>query len=183
VKSLLAHDKLAEELLDAITSEKIAGFIAKRRVDGLQIASINWELQVLRRMFHLAQEWGKLEKVPPRVRMLPGERCRDRVLSWDEEKRYLADAPPLLHDVATILIDCGLRPGECFRLKWESVRDGSIEIQYGKTDNARRRIPMSKRVAAVLEMRITDAHGEWVFPAPTRSGHIEPGSVKRQHCP
>jgi integrase len=181
VKSLLAYDKLAEEPLDQISSEKIAGFIAKRRQDGLQIASINRELQVLRRMFHLAQEWRKLEKIPPRVRMLPGERRRERVLSWAEEKRYLQEAPPLLHDVATILIDCGLRPEECFRLKWESVRDGSIEIQYGKTDNARRRIPMSKRVAAVLEMRITDARSEWVFPAPTRSGHIEPGSVKRQH--
>jgi len=181
VKSLLAYNKLAEEPLDEITSEKIAGFIAKRRQDGLQIASINRELQVLRRMFHLAQEWGKLERVPARVRMIPGERRRERVLSWAEEKRYLEEAPPLLHDVATILIDCGLRPEECFRLKWESVRDGSIEIQYGKTDNARRRIPMSKRVAAVLEMRITNARSEWVFPAPTRSGHIEPGSVKRQH--
>jgi integrase len=52
--------------------------------------------------------------------MLPGERRRERVLSWAEEKRYLQEAPPLLHDVATILIDCGLRPEECFRLKWES---------------------------------------------------------------
>jgi integrase len=114
--------------------------------------------------------------------MLPGERRRERVLSWAEEKRYLEEAPPLLDDLTTMLIDCGLRPEECFRLKWESVRDGSIEIQYGKTDNARRRIPMSERVAAVLEMRITDARSEWVFPAPTRSGHIEPGSVKRQHA-
>jgi integrase len=40
---------------------------------------------------------------------------------------------------------------------------------------------MSKRVAAVLEMRCSSASGEWVFPAPTRSGHIEPGTVKRQH--
>jgi len=47
----------------------------------------------------------------------------------------------LLSDVATILLDCGLRPEECFRLRAENVRDGKIEVQYGKTDNARRRIP------------------------------------------
>jgi len=29
----------------------------------------------------------------------------------------------------------------------ESVRDGKVEIQYGKTDNARRRIPMMPRAA------------------------------------
>ena len=91
------------------------------------------------------------------------------------------EAEPLLQDVATVLVDCGLRPEECFRLKWENVRNGSIEIQYGKTDNARRRIPVSQRVGAILEMRRGDSKSEWVFPAATRSGHIEPGSLKRQH--
>jgi len=44
----------------------------------------------------------------------------------------------LLSDVATILLDFGLRPEECFRLRPGNVRDGVvIEIQYGKTDNAR----------------------------------------------
>jgi integrase len=182
VKSLLADEKLAGERLDAITSDKVAGYVAKRQEAGLQVASINRELQVLRRMFHLAQEWGKVEKVLPRVRMLSGERHRERVLSSAEEKRYLDQSAPLLRDVATIFLDCGLRPEECFRLKWENIRDGSIEIQYGKTDNARRRIPISQRVAAVLEMRHTaDATSEWVFPAGTRSGHIEPASLKRQH--
>jgi hypothetical protein len=37
------------------------------------------------------------------VRMLPGERRRDRVLAIEEEKRYLAAAPPLLRDVTTVL--------------------------------------------------------------------------------
>jgi integrase len=181
VKNLIAHGTLGAERLDAITSEKVAGYVAKRQEAGLQVASINRELQVLRRMFHLAQEWGRVEKVLPRVRMLSGERHRERVLSFAEEKRYLGEAEGLLRDVATILLDCGLRPEECFRLKWENVRDGCIEIEYGKTDNARRRIPISQRVAAVLEMRKATAANEWVFPAATRSGHIEPASVKRQH--
>jgi integrase len=181
VKSLLGYDKLASEPIDSITSEKLAGYIARRQLAELQVASINRELQVLRRMLKLAQEWGKVDKILPRVRMLPGERHRERVLTWEEEKRYLNNAVPLLRDVTTILIDCGLRPEECFRLKWENVRDGCIEIQYGKTDNARRRIPMSHRVAALLSMRVTDAKSEWVFPSPTRSGHIEPGTLKRPH--
>ena len=180
VKSLLAA-KIANEPLDTLTSEKVAGYVAKRQEAGLQVSSINRELQVLRRMIHLSQEWGRVDKVLPRVRMLSGERHRERVLTPAEESRYLNEAQPLLRDVATILVDCGLRPEECFRLKWENVRDGFIEIQYGKTDNARRRIPASKRVGAILEMRATDRQSQWVFPSATRSGHIEPGSVKRQH--
>src|SRR5215467_5498074 len=113
--------------------------------------------------------------------MIPGENHRERVLTPAEETLYLKYATPLLRDVAIILLDCGLRPEECFRLQWPSVHDGVIEIQYGKTDNARRRIPVTQRVAAVLEMRRTEASTEWVFPAGTRSGHIEPSSLKRQH--
>jgi integrase len=93
-----------------------------------------------------------------------------------------ADAS-LLSDVATILLDCGLRPEECFRLRPESVRGGKVEIQYGKTDNARRRIPMTPRVQAILEMRLARAaDSEWVFPAATKSGHMEPSTIKKQHA-
>src|SRR5206468_8681852 len=91
--------------------------------------------------------------------------------------------PSLLHDVTSILLNCGLRPEECFRLRPENVRDGNIEIHYGKTDNARRRIPMTPRVQAILEMRLSQNDGiEWVFPAPTKSGHMEPSTLKKQHA-
>jgi integrase len=80
-------------------------------------------------------------------------------------------------------LDCGLRPEECFRLRPENVADDRIEIHFGKTDNARRRIPMTDNVKAILEWRISRLHGgAWVFPAPTRSGHIEPSSLKKQHA-
>jgi len=214
VRSLLACEKLAGARLDSITTETISGFVAMRQERGLKVSSINRELQGLRRMFHLAEEWAKVEKALPRVRMIAGEAHRDRVLTAAEEKQYLEAAraigegviaaysralegirateraetpmkprdPFLLRDAATILLDCGLRPEECFRLLWENVRDGVLEVQDGKTENARRRIPLSARAAAVLEMRrAADAAG-WVFPAPTRSGHIEPSSLTKQHA-
>jgi integrase len=192
VKALSSFDKLASARLDLITSETIGGFIALRKGAGVQISSINRELQALRRMFHLAQEWGKVERALPTVRMIPGENHRERVLTAEEEALYFVGAkseamnehldPSLLSHVASILLDCGLRPEECFRLRPESVRDGKIEIQYGKSDNARRRIPMTPRVRAILDMRLSKAAGgEWVFPASTKSGHMEPSTIKKQH--
>jgi hypothetical protein len=47
--------------------------------------------------------------------------------------------------------------------------------------NARRTIPLTPRAAALIEMRRTIGNGGWVFPAPTRSGHIEKSTPKRQH--
>jgi site-specific recombinase XerC len=66
--------------------------IAKLRQDGLSVASINRRLEVLRRLLKLAMEWGKVEKALPKVEMLPGENHRDRVLSEEEETRYLEGA-------------------------------------------------------------------------------------------
>lgn len=191
-KKLLMCGALADRPLNEITTEHISAFIRQRQIADLEISSINRELQVLRRMFTLAQEWGKVEKALPKVKMLPGEKHRERVLTPDEERLYFNAAqspamqnhldPALVYDVGTILLDCALRPEECFRLRWSNIRDGGIEIEYGKTDNARRRILMSNRVAAVIEMRREKARGsEWVFPAGTRSGHIEPSSLKKQH--
>jgi integrase len=88
--------------------------------------------------------------------------------------------PFLLRDVSTILLDCGIRPEECFRLRWEQCQNDTIEITYGKTDNARRRIPLSQRVQSVLAMRRGHVEGPWIFPAPTMSGHIEPSSLQGQ---
>src|SRR5262249_18736025 len=77
---------------------------------------------------------------------------------------------------------CRSRPEECFRLRAENVADGKLEIHFGKTENARRRIPMTARVKAILEMRLAKTNDNaWIFPAPTKSGHIEPSSLKKQH--
>ena len=195
---LLSFDRLANERLDALTSDRVAEYISKRqqskgkRGNLLQVASLNRELQVLRRMFHLAEEWGRVDRALPKIKMLAGEQHRERVLTAAEEELYFkgasteameayADAA-LLRDVAIILLDCGLRPEECFRLRRENVLDSKLEIHYGKTDNARRRIPMTPRVRATLGMRLSKASGgSWAFPAQTKSGHIEPSSLKKQH--
>ena len=214
VARLLEYPAVADESLDTINSEKIAGYARRRQDAGLKVASVNCELQVLRRMFMLAIEWGKVERVLPRVRMIPGAAHRDRVISANEEKAYLEAAqaigtgaidayqraltgiratvrgavpikprdPFLLRDVATILLDCGIRPEECFRLRWENHQNGVIEITRGKTDNARRRIPLSQRAQSILEMRVGHIEGPWIFPAPTKSGHVEPSTLRGQHA-
>ena len=74
-------------------------------------------------------------------------------------------------------------PEECFRLRRRNIVSGKVEIHFGKSGNARRRIPMTSSVAAILEMRLSKpGREEWVFPRATRSGHMEPSSLKKQHA-
>jgi integrase len=109
-------------------------------------------------------------------RALEGIRAKDR-----GEQPIKPEDPYLLRDVATILLDCGLRPEECYRLRWEYVRANALHIPYGKTANALRSIPLSKRAEAALEMRRPAAASDWVFAAPTKSGHIEQSTLRKQH--
>ncbi len=110
-------------------------------------------------------------------------------MSPEEEAAYLAAASEPLASVAGVLAETGLRPQECFRLRWESMnwlagRNGTLLVTHGKTAAARRALPMTPRVPGVLEMRWEAAHRPvegWVWPGPTRSGHMEPFTLKKQH--
>ena len=188
IRALKAYRPLSGCKLDEITSEKMAEFAAHRQSEGLQVSSINSTLRILRRILRLAVEWSVLDSCQ-KVKLLPGEKRRERVVTPEEEAKYLAVAAEPLASVATILCDTGLRPEECFRLCWESIswangRYGTLLVTHGKTSAARRVLPMTPRVRYVLEMRwesLEKPTEGWVWAAPTKSGHIESSSLKRQH--
>jgi len=213
VANLKSFPKLANLPLDRINSEVLGEFVAFRQSANMKVSTINRELATVRRIFHLAQEWGVVTTWLPRVRLNPGENTRMRVLSPDEEEAYLKsatelggrlerdyanalggiratvrgeqpikpDAYLLLH-VATVLLECGLRPEECYRLKWEQIQDDAITIHHGKGRGSRRRVPCTPRLMAVLEMRRTGSASQWVFPRATKSGHMEDTTLKKQHA-
>ncbi|PYP91602.1 MAG: hypothetical protein DMG65_07140 [Candidatus Angelobacter sp. Gp1-AA117] len=182
------YKPLANLRLDEITGERAAEFAAYRQAQGLQVSSVNSSLRVLRRILRLAVEWGELPSAP-NIKRLPGERHRERVVSPEEEARYLSAATEQLAAVATVLVDSGLRPEECYRLRWESItwsngRNGTFLVTHGKTAAARRVLPMTPRVRAILETRWESAGKPaegWIWPASTKSGHVEPCSLKKQH--
>jgi integrase len=188
VLAIQDYTPLGNLSLDTITTERIADFASYRQSKGMKISTVNASLRILRRILRVAVEWGELEKAP-KVRMLPGESHRERVITLEEEARYLASANPLLTEIATVLVDTGLRPEECYRLVWDSItwvngRNGTLLVTHGKTKAARRLLPMTPRVRQILQTR-WNAQGKPsegnVWPAPTKTGHIEPSSLKKQH--
>ena len=89
-----------------------------------------------------------------------------------------------------LLADTGMRPDECYRLCWENItfangRNGTLLITHGKTPAARRMLPMTPRVRELLERRWVAA-GKllegFVWPAPTKSGHMDHSTLKKQHA-
>jgi integrase len=119
IRALSRYRTIANVPLDQITGELASNFAAFRLGEGMQVSTANNSLRVLRRVLNLAVEWGVLDTAP-KVKVLSGERRRERVVALEEEARYLAAAPEPLASIATVLADTGMRPEECFRLRWEN---------------------------------------------------------------
>jgi integrase len=189
MRALLRYKSLANLRLSDIKAEQAGDFAARRQAEGLAVGSINSSLRVLRRVLRLAVEWGVLDSNPT-IELLAGERRRERVITPEEESRYLAVASPILADLAPVLADTGLRPDECHRLRWEEVtwgngRNGTLLVSRGKTAASRRVLPMTPRARTILENRWLAAGRPsvgWIWPAPTKAGHVNHSSVKKQHA-
>jgi len=187
LKRLLEWETLRETRLDRIDEALIAKYIGVRRKD-VGIVAVNRELAVLRRALHVALEWKVIRSVP-KVRLLPGEQSRDFVLDHATEQRYLNACPALLHDVAIVLLDSGLRLGEALALQWSDVhpepvgkaRYGWLLVRDGKTKNAHRTVPLAARVGQLLAEKRKAAKSDWVFPGDSPDKPLLGTSLAHMH--
>lgn len=143
----------------------------KNTRDGRRVtpAGVNRDLAVLRILFNFAVRLGVARRNPVTgVRFLPENNRYMRVLTAEEESRYLRAASPLLHDVAVVMLETGMRPGEVCHLRAEdvSLKDASLYVRQGKTAYATRHIPLTQRAVEVLARRVSAAKSSWLFPCP-----------------
>jgi integrase len=204
LKAIKTYSPLAKARLNEITSELAAEFATHRQSNNgrkaLAISTVNASIRILRRVLRVAADWEIIDRVP-KIKTKPGENHREHVVSKDEEIAYLAAArtcdgrtgceprPTLLFDVATNLFGTGLRPEENNRMdwdwmNWDNGNNGTFLVRCGKTKAARRHLYMTEAVRVVLQRR-WEAAGKptqgWVWAADTKSGHIEPYTLKKQH--
>ena len=96
-------------------------------------ATINRELALLKILFNYFIRKDLLWANPvSRVRLLKEDNGHLRVASYEEEKRYLAEASQLLVDFASVMIDTGMRPAEVAAIKkktYFSIADISIFLK------------------------------------------------------
>lgn len=181
--AMLTKSSMAGLKLDDLSDQHAQGFAAHH--SKLSFSGVNRGLRTLRRALNLAYQWGKIEK-PVKVTLAKGEHQRDRVLTDDEATQYLKACPQPWRDCATIILDEGFRPGEVFTLRWPHIffhgdGTGLIQIVAGKSRAARRELPMTPRVYALLRDRHeAEGHPEdaWVFPSSAKCGHFDGNAAK-----
>ena len=80
---------------------------------------------------------------------------KTRILAQTEEALYLKNANPRLKDIATLMLNTGMRPEEVCTCKGENVnlKERFIFVPKGKTRFARRTIPLTPDAYKVLKRR------------------------------
>jgi integrase len=194
MRRILADRQLSAARLDTIDEALIDGYKQRRTSQQSRVgrpmspASINPELATLRRLLRLAEEWKVLDRIP-RIRLLRGERNREFVLSHRLEPMYLEAAIQPLRDIAILMLETGVRPGEAVSLKWRDVyllpavhaELGYIAVRGGKSRNAKRNLSLTARAAEMLKLRKVAVKSAWVFPGDSPEAPILVSSLDHQH--
>lgn len=168
--------KVKIETTDANGEKKI---IVKKETRKTQraVSSVNRELELLRSMFRYAVQEGWLIRSPfdrgTGLISKADENKRDRVLSFDEEKRLLAQLSTTkrkhLYPLILTAIDTAMRRGELFKLQWKDVDldNGLIFILATNTKTqTERTVGMTPRVKLTLQKlydKATDKENGIVF--------------------
>jgi integrase len=182
---LLRHFKDAP--LDTITPDAVEKFKTARRnqfttVRGkkgkrkqtdqkIKPATVNRELACLRAVFNNAIKGDVPVKNPiskTAAKSLHEDNEQTRVLSYEEEKKYLSVAAPTLYDIATLMLQTGMRPEEVYRIQPQNVhlKSGYLFNPFGKTKAAKRRITLTTSARSVLQRRMVGC-GAYLFPCET----------------
>jgi len=177
-------ERFKDVALDQITAEEVEKYkIARlnqrrtaRAKDGRKIAkgkikpaTVNRELACLRMVFNhvLKSDVPVINPIAKnKAKALPEDNEQMRVLTYEEQVKYLAVATPMLRDVATLMLETGMRPEEVYRIQPENVHlnAGYLFNPYGKTKAAKRRIKLTTNAKAVLTRRKEASKGAYLFP-------------------
>lgn len=158
--------------LDRITPETVEKFKtwrARKKSDftgrHLRPATINRELACLKILFNRFEDTVPRNPVR-KVKFLAEDNEQTRVLTAEEEKVYLLAASQPLRDIATMMLEAGMRPEEVCRIRRENVHleGGYLFNPFGKTKAARRKVPLTKKACVVLARRLDKVKGDFVFP-------------------
>lgn len=112
--------------LTAIHQGNLQTYIQTRKTSGVKNRTINYGLQVIRRILNLAaQEWRDENGLSwlihaPKIRLLTEKNKRlPYPLSKDEERRLLEHLPFHLKQMAVFAMNTGCRDQEICRLQWQ----------------------------------------------------------------
>jgi integrase len=177
---------LGASRLDEISADTIEKYKQSRLAEKRSPSTVNREMGFVRRVLLYAVKvsrpsagrqplkWVLLSTpfVAHGVGFLKENR-RERIINFDEERRYLAASRQPLRDIATLILEMGFRPEEVCSIRGRDVHllgCAFVHIPEGKTPKAVRDVPMTSKGKEILKRRLSAAVGEYLFPRRVGNG-------------
>lgn len=171
----------SDSTLDKITSDDVERFKTVRGTEfktvkgkcdrvhtksRLRPATVNRELACLKALFNFAIKADVIARNPvTKVKFFAEDNQQNRVLSYKEQKSYLDNATTTLRDIATLILETGMRPEEVYNLQPYNVNlmTGTLKVPRGKTPAARRLMKLTSAATEVLKRRMTGLETPYIF--------------------
>lgn len=137
--------------LTAINAELIERY-KQSRIEHVEPATVNRDLQCLRRMFNLAMAWSYARESPMRfVKLLREATGRLRYLTREEFDRLIQECPEHLKPLVFVAVHTGMRQGELLALTWADVdlENGFAAVNDPKNATPRK-VPLNATVRETL---------------------------------
>lgn len=154
--------------------------LGSRQGERIAPATVNRRMSAISAVLTEAQQWDWIKENVARIRRLPGEVERDRLMTPEEQKRLLkackASEEPCMYAFTVCAMLSGARAGELVRLRWKDIDLERGVARLTNTKNGTHRpVPIRGHAKEVLRnlrqaRTITDIGGEdFVFH--NRTGH------------
>jgi integrase len=176
-------DEITQGMVDDFKTARIHEYRwGKEKGSTVSVVTVNRALSTLRLLFNYAERCGYQVSNPVKHVEFFREQGRERIISLEEEREYMACASQPLKDIAQIMLDTGMRPEEVFRIERANIdlAQRSIVNPFGKTKAARRKLTMTDEVWSIMKKRASSSYSKYVFPSPDNPERPI-GSVRKAH--
>lgn len=177
--------------VDRIQKKNIEDFIvwrsgqtSRKTKDFITRETVNLELTALKTIFNRLIDGKILRDNPARkVKQLKANERSFHVISTDEEKLYLMACPQPLQDVASLMLETGMRCNEVYQLRRQdvSLEKGYLKVYKAKTKSSVRRVHLSNEAQKVLQYRLNRFKGENLFPQNDMDGNKPTDTLDKAH--
>jgi len=173
--------------LPHIGAGRIAEFRRSRRAEGIKAATLNRDLRFLAQILKEAERQRYIARSPFDLNKFflneGPERRKPHILTWEEQERLLAVAPPRIRVLTVLGVETGMRTGEMLRLRWHDIDflNDRLSIEKSKTRSGIRSLRLSgfcKSELLTWRSLVGPEYSEWVFPSFSNRRHPLQGGRK-----
>lgn len=165
--------------LQEMGPDLVEGYKAKRKTDvtvrGTKVteATINREIALLKTIFSMAVEWGRIDKNPlARVKKFKENHQKDMRILKDEEAIALIDAANShLKPILIIALNTGMRRGEILGLRWENI-DFDKDLIYIEDSKSGKPREVYMNIMIFEALKELPRNSEYVFYNQDTQNHI-----------